>query len=80
MPQVSRRIPETTRDRDPVKSSVRKTEPYLEGIQLGDRYAVIFSPYDISCAGKPRVAGVRGLHAQDAARLGSNILLYSLHQ
>ena len=34
----------------PLRSQVREGEPYLEGLKLGDRYAVIFSPYDISCA------------------------------
>ena len=30
----------------PLTSQVRDGEPYLEGLKLGDRYAVIFSPYE----------------------------------
>ena len=51
------------------------------GIQLDGRWAVIFSPYDISCALESREAiGCRGYTQKDAARIGLNVLLYSLNQ
>jgi hypothetical protein len=65
----------------PLKSMVRATEPYLEGIKLGDRYAVIYSPYDISCALENHESlECAGYTRKDAARIGLNVLLYSFHQ
>jgi Domain of unknown function (DUF4159) len=78
---VSRRQPEASRDGEPLKAAVRKVEPYLEGIQLGDRYAVIFSPYDVSCALESHESlECEGYTRADAARIGLNVLLYSLQQ
>jgi hypothetical protein len=78
---VSRREPEASRDHDPLKAAIRKTAPYLEGLQIGDRYAVVFSPYDISCALESHESlECEGYIRQDAARIGLNVLLYSLHQ
>jgi len=55
--------------------------PELEGIRLGDRYGVIFSPYDLSCAlEKQESLECPGYTRDDAARIGLNIILYSLHQ
>ncbi len=53
--------------------------PVLEGIRRHGRWAVVFSPYDISCA----LEGYSGPECQgyvreDAFRLVSNILLYFL--
>lgn len=65
----------------PVKTVVREGEPYLEGIQLGDRLAVIFSPYDLSCALESREAiDCEGYTRDDAAKLGLNVIMYALHQ
>jgi hypothetical protein len=78
---VSRRQPDLAGAGEPLKSRVREGEPYLEGIQLGDRYAVIFSPYDLSCALESHESlECEGYIRRDAARLGLNVLLYSLHQ
>jgi hypothetical protein len=79
--RVSRRQPDARPKGGPLKSQVREVEPYLEGIQLGDRYAVIFSPYDLSCALESHdTLECEGYTRQDAARIGLNVLLYSLHQ
>jgi hypothetical protein len=76
---VSRRQPETSRDDQPLKAAVRQVEPYLEGVQLGDRYAVIFSPFDVSCALESHESlECEGYVRADAARIGLNVLLYSL--
>ncbi len=78
---VSRRQPETGRAGEPLKSTIRAGQPYLEGLMIGDRYAVIFSPYDISCALESHESlECEGYIRQDAARIGVNVLLYSLHQ
>ena len=79
---VSLRDPQAAADgKQPIAARVRPVEPQLEGIQLDGRWAVIFSPYDISCALESHEAlGCRGYTQQDAARIGLNVLLYSLNQ
>ena len=78
---VERREPQRDVANGPLRSQVRAGEPYLEGIKLGDRYAVIFSPYDISCALENHESlECEGYTRKDAARIGLNVLLYSLNQ
>ena len=78
---VSLRDPASAEGNQPVAARVRQVEPQLEGIQIDGRWAVIFSPYDISCALESHEAiGCRGYTRQDAARIGLNVLLYSLNQ
>ena len=55
------------------------TAPRLLGLKLGDRYAVVYSPYAIG----PGLDGIATLHARgyvqdDARRIAVNILLYAL--
>ena len=45
----SRKRPATSQ---PVAARIRQVEPQLEGIKIDGRWAVIFSPFDISCAWK----------------------------
>jgi hypothetical protein len=79
--QVSLRDPEAIGENQPVAARIRQAEPQLEGIQIAGRWAVIFSPFDISCALESHEAiGCRGYTQEDAARLGLNVLLYSLNQ
>ena len=47
---VTRRDPEAAPRGGPLEAAVRKVPPDLEGIKFGDRWGVIFSPYDLSCA------------------------------
>ncbi len=61
---VERREPQRGAVDGPLRSQVSRVEPYLDTIKLSDRYAVVFSPYDLSCAGKSRIAGMRRLHPQ----------------
>jgi hypothetical protein len=66
----------------PLKPEERDTTPELEGITFEDgRYGVIFSPYDLSCAleGHENVK-CPGYSRPDAARIGINVVLYSLHE
>jgi hypothetical protein len=79
--QVSMRDPQAADSGQPVAARVRQVEPQLEGIKINDRWAVIFSPFDISCALESHQSvGCRGYTQQDAARIGLNVLLYSLNQ
>ncbi len=78
---VSRREPQRGDGDGPLESQVRQGEPYLEGIKLDDRYAVIFSRYDLSCALENHESlECEGYTRADAARIGLNVLLYSFHQ
>jgi hypothetical protein len=78
---VSMRDPEAVGENQPIAARIRQVEPQLEGIKIDGRWAIIFSPYDISCALESHEAiGCRGYTQQDAARLGLNVLLYSLNQ
>jgi hypothetical protein len=78
---VSMRDPEAVGENQPVAARIRQVKPQLEGINIDGRWAVIFSPYDISCALESHEAiGCRGYTREDAARLGLNVLLYSLNQ
>lgn len=63
-----------------MQTRVRQVEPELEGISIEGRWAVIFSPYDISCALEQHESlECRGYTRADAARLGLNVLMYSLN-
>jgi hypothetical protein len=58
----------------------RKIPPRLEGVRMGDRWAVIFSPYDISCAlEKQNSMECTGYGRDDAEKIALNVLLYSLN-
>ena len=61
--QVTRREPRTRVGNEPLQAASRKGAPELEGLKVGERWAVLFSPYDLSCAtGKARFARMRRLH------------------
>ncbi len=63
------------------KTITREVAPELEVLQLEDRYAVIFSRYDLSCAlEKHETAGCYGYSSDSAARIGLNALLYAIEQ
>jgi len=77
---VKRRDPQP-RGTGPMKAAVRRVPPELEGIRFGDRWAVVFSRYDISCAlEKHDSLECRGYTREDAGRIGLNVVLYSLQQ
>ncbi len=78
--QVELRTPVQQQPGTPLRSRVQKVAPELEGIELDGRLAVIFSPYDISCALEQHEAlQCRGYTQKDAARIGLNVLMYSLN-
>jgi hypothetical protein len=78
---VSRRDPSPAVPGKPPKSAVHDVPPEFEGVDFGDRWGVIFSPYDLSCALERQDSlGCLGHTRDSASRLGLNILLYSLQQ
>ena len=77
---VTRRDPQRGK-KGRVEDVLRKVPPALDGIRIGNRYAVIFSRFDLSCAlEKQNTLECRGYIREDAAKIGVNILLYSLLQ
>lgn len=81
LPEVGRRDPREGSAADGLRAAVRRVPPQMEGIRLGDRWAVIFSPYDVSCALERHDSlDCRGYLRDDAARLAVNIVLYSLYE
>jgi len=78
---VTRRDPQRSTGNEPLKDVLRKVPPELEGIKFGDRYGVIFSRHDLSCAlEKQNSLECQGYVREDAGRIGLNVLLYSLQQ
>ncbi len=78
---VTRRDPQPTGPREARAEILRKVPPELEGVRMDGRWAIIFSPYDLSCAlEKQQSTGCQGYIPEDAARIGLNVLLYSLQE
>ena len=76
---VMRRDPQPGRPGEPLKSTVRPVPPELKGIRFDDRYGVIFSEFDLSCAlEKHDSMECRGYTREDAARIGLNVLRYAM--
>jgi hypothetical protein len=64
----------------PLAARKRRIVPKLEGVRIGDRWAVIFSPYDLSCAlEKQNSLECTGYDRDDAEKIALNVLLYSLN-
>lgn len=77
---VRRREPRRGAANDPLAADVREVPPELYGIEIDGRYGVIFSPYDLSCAlEKSESLQCPGYIREDAARIGINVVLYTLH-
>lgn len=59
----------------------RQTTAVIEGAMHEERLAVLFSPYDLSCALESQNSiQCPGYSTEDAARIGINLLLYGLLQ
>ena len=75
------RSPHAGGEGESLRAKLIKTEPFLEGLRIDGRLAVIFSPYDMSCALENHASmECKGYTKEDAARLGLNIVLYALQQ
>lgn len=60
---------------------VTRTPPVLEGLVIDGRLAVVFSPFDISCAMENSVSvECKGYIKEDAAKIGINVVLFALQQ
>ena len=78
---VTRRDPQQAGEKGPLKALLRKVSPELEAIRLSDRYGVVFSRYDLSCAlEKHDSLECQGYIPEDAAKIGLNVVLYSLQR
>lgn len=78
---VKLRRPESRRENQPLSASVQEVAPVLEAQLIDGRVAVIFSPYDISCALENHSSmDCTGYLRDDAARLGINVILFALQQ
>ncbi len=79
--KLKRRTQEATDPSAAASMVVREAEPFLEGIEIDGRLAVIYSKYDISCALERQSAGnCEGYLPEDAVKLATNIVLYALLQ
>ncbi len=79
--KLKRRTQEVAESSVAASMVVREAEPFLEGIEIDGRLAVIYSRYDISCALERQAAGnCEGYLPEDAVKLATNIVLYALLQ
>jgi hypothetical protein len=81
LPLVRRRDPAPREAGKPLKAVEHLVPPALDGILLGRGYAVIFSPYDLSCGlEKQDSMECPGYVRDDAARIGLNVILYAFFE
>ena len=79
--RVTVRDPQPAVENQPIVARTRQVAPQLEGVRIEGRWRVIFSPLDLSCAlERHEAVECRGYSRQDAARIGLNVLLYSINQ
>jgi hypothetical protein len=79
--RVTLNDPKLRRDEDRLETRQTKITPLLEGLQYDGRLAVVFSPYDISCALESSASlDCKGYVRADAAKIGTNIILFALQQ
>ena len=78
---VTRRDPRRGGNNRPLESQRIKVAPEIYGVEIDGRYGVLFSPYDLSCALELHESlECQGYTREDAARIGINLILYSIHQ
>ena len=78
---VVRRDPQPVESGKPRNSALRRVPPELKGVRFGDRWGVIFSEFDLSCAlEKHDSMECRGYTKEDAVRIGLNVLRYGMQQ
>ena len=75
------RDPQQRTAEDPLRATLNQVSPVLEGLSIDDRIAVIFSPFDLSCALENGASlECKGYIKEDASRLAVNIILFALQQ
>jgi hypothetical protein len=79
--RVKRRVPEAENPKAALNTLIQEGEPFLEGIEIEGRWAVIYSKYDISCALERQASlTCAGYVPDDALRIAVNVVLYALMQ
>ena len=79
--RVTLNDPKLRQDGDRLDARRTQVAPLLEGLQVNGRYAVIFSPYDLSCALESSTSmECKGYLKADAARIGTNVILFALQR
>jgi hypothetical protein len=62
-----------------LKTVIETVPPFLEGIEIDGRLAIIYSKYDISCALEHQAAlSCDGYAQKDAVRIAVNVVMYAL--
>jgi hypothetical protein len=78
---VTLRDPQQRGGEDPLRATLNQVSPVLEGLTIDDRIAVIFSPFDLSCALENGASlDCKGYTKEDASRLAINVMLFALQQ
>ncbi|RPI87429.1 MAG: DUF4159 domain-containing protein, partial [Planctomycetaceae bacterium] len=78
---VRRREAESGGNTAALDVAVRTVEPFLEGISVNNRFVLIYSKYDISCAlERQSSVACTGYVHEDAVKLAVNIVVYGLNQ
>jgi len=79
--RVTLRDPQVRAAGDPLTTRQLQIRPLLEAVELEGRVAVVFSPYDISCAMENAASlDCKGYLPADAARIVVNIVLFAMQQ
>ncbi|SFI01153.1 DUF4159 domain-containing protein [Planctomicrobium piriforme] len=79
--KVKRRVPSNAPGLSSIAAEETVGEPVLEGIKLGNKYVVVYSKYDISCAlERQSTSACAGYPTEDAVRIAVNLVLYGLLQ
>lgn len=79
--RVTLRDPQLRTGNDPLRANLTQISPVLEGLTWNDHLAVIFSPFDLSCALENGASlECKGYVKEDAARLAVNVILFALQQ
>ena len=77
--KLKRRMSEGAEGGNALGFVVRDAEPFLEGLTVDGRLAIIYSKYDISCALERQAAGnCEGYLPEEAVKLAINVILYSM--
>lgn len=78
---VMRRDPRRRGADGAVSAEPRPVAPELEAIDFEGHYGVVFSKYDLSCAlERHESIECTGYTREDAARIGLNVIMYSLYK
>jgi hypothetical protein len=79
--KVQRRIPSSNPNASSLAVEESVGAPVLEGIKIDDKYVVVYSKFDLSCAlERQSTSACAGYPTADAVKIGVNLVLYGLLQ